>query len=162
MKTNTSASASDAPASIAVDAKSVRIRIGVKWAKHAVVALLSLASVGGVGYVGFNVVTINPASAAEVKALDASNSSDHKAIRGELRAEADKASVDRAALATVTQTVQRMEDKQIRGQAREEAHRLTDDIRDRRRAAFEYDRLFELNLRRLAAGRDPCGTLACE
>jgi len=54
------------------------------------------------------------------------------------------------------QTVQR---KQI---ARQEARRLTSAIRDRREREAAYDRLLDLNLRRLHSGQDPCRTIACE
>jgi hypothetical protein len=156
------ASPSDAPASLTIDDKSLRLRVRLKYLRWAVASLLSVAGIGGAGWVGVKVVAVKPASAAEVQALDSSNAKDHRAIRDELRSEAVKTAADRTELSAVTATVRRMEDKQIRGQAREEAHRLADEIRDRRRSAFEYDRLFELNLRRLAAGKDPCGSLACQ
>jgi hypothetical protein len=45
--------------------------------------------------------------------------------------------------------------------ARDEARRLTETIKQRRQREATYDRLVELNLRRLASGREPCGNVEC-
>ena len=45
--------------------------------------------------------------------------------------------------------------------ARTEARRLTDQIPNRRRREEAYDRLVELNIRRLKRGQDPCQNLGC-
>jgi hypothetical protein len=44
--------------------------------------------------------------------------------------------------------------------AREEAHRLTDNMPDDKRSR-EYDRILARNLSRLSNGKEPCGDLAC-
>ena len=162
MTKNHTTSDSDAPASVTVDGKSVRVQVGIKWARRIIITMLSLASAGGVGWVGINIATIKPAAAAELMALDKQNSKDHDAIRQTQSADHAMTVVNDTAVKNLTQEVGGIKSVLSRDVARKEAHRLTDDIRDRRRSAFEYDRIFEMNLRRLAAGKDPCGTLECQ
>lgn len=54
--------------------------------------------------------------------------------------------------------IQSVQHKQI---ARQEARRITSDIKNREKREAEYDRVLLLNLGRLRQGRDPCATLAC-
>lgn len=55
--------------------------------------------------------------------------------------------------------VQTVQHRQI---AREEARRITCDIKNRRERERRYDTLLDLNLRRLSSGLEPCRTLTCE
>ncbi|NIQ91005.1 MAG: hypothetical protein GWM98_04645 [Nitrospinaceae bacterium] len=54
--------------------------------------------------------------------------------------------------------VQEVQHKQI---ARDEARRATEKIRSRDRREDEYDRLYDLNMKKLKSGADPCSDLAC-
>jgi len=50
---------------------------------------------------------------------------------------------------------------QISQDARQEARRITEDIRSRTIRESEYDRLRELNEKRAMEGKDPCTTRSC-
>ena len=138
------------------------MQVGIKWAKRAIVALLSLAGVGGVGWMGVQVVLVKPASAADMSVRFEKNDIEHGNILTTQKADHALTVANDTAVKALTQEVGGIKNILSKDVARKEAHRLTDEIRDRRRAAFEYDRIFEINLRRLAAGKDPCGTLACD
>lgn len=55
--------------------------------------------------------------------------------------------------------VQSVQHKQF---ARDEARRATEDIRDPAKKLREYDRLVDINMKRLGRGADPCSTVNCE
>jgi ABC-type phosphate transport system auxiliary subunit len=57
--------------------------------------------------------------------------------------------------------VVKVQSYQIKQDARQEARRLTETIKDRDEREEEYDRLRELNVKRLEEGKDPCATLQC-
>ena len=50
---------------------------------------------------------------------------------------------------------------QYQQDARQEARRITEDIKDRRLRENEYDRIRILNERRIEQGKDSCSTLEC-
>jgi len=54
--------------------------------------------------------------------------------------------------------VQEVQHRQI---ARDESRRLTEKIRSRQRRENDYDRIYNLNIKRLKAGKDPCSDLSC-
>lgn len=54
-----------------------------------------------------------------------------------------------------------VQDFQYQQDARQEARRITDDIKDRRMRESEYDRIRILNEKRIKQGRDSCSTLDC-
>jgi TolA-binding protein len=62
---------------------------------------------------------------------------------------------------SMSNMIQRMSDRQMRSEAREEAHRVTESIKDREKREREFGRLFEKNLDRLMDGRDPCADVNC-
>lgn len=55
--------------------------------------------------------------------------------------------------------VQEVQHRQI---ARDEARRITGTIVNRRRRETEYDRVYNLNMKRLERGADPCSSLSCD
>ena len=54
--------------------------------------------------------------------------------------------------------VQEVQQKQI---ARDESRRLTEKIANRRKREREYDRLYDMNMKRLKNGSDPCTSINC-
>ena len=54
--------------------------------------------------------------------------------------------------------VQEVQQRQI---ARNESRRLTEKIANRTRREREYDRLYDLNMKRLKKGSDPCASIDC-
>jgi len=66
------------------------------------------------------------------------------------------------AIQGVKKTVGEIQSVQHKTFARDEAKRLTADIRERRRREKTYDWLVDRNLRRLRAGKDPCSTVNCD
>lgn len=59
------------------------------------------------------------------------------------------------------QDVMGIKTTQMRQISRNEARRLTEDIKDREKRENDYDRLFIRNLQRLEKGQDPCSNLDC-
>ena len=62
---------------------------------------------------------------------------------------------------SLSQSVSDMSKRQLRAEAREEAHRVTESIEDRSKREREFGRLFEKNIDRLSEGRDPCADVHC-
>lgn len=54
--------------------------------------------------------------------------------------------------------VQEVQHRQI---ARDESRRITEKIRSRTRRENEYDRIYNLNIKKLKSGKDPCSDLSC-
>lgn len=134
--------------------------IQVPW-KFILFGLTVLAG-GGIGSWGLQTFLGTSASASELQVVSTKNDAEHSEIKGTLVVQQKITTENTEAIKAVTTTVGKIESAQTRDIARAEARRLTDDIANRKIAEREYDRLFELNLRRLGRGLDPCGTLACE
>ena len=62
----------------------------------------------------------------------------------------------------ISKTVKSVQSTQLRDVARTEARRLTEKIPNRLERENTYDRIYELNLRRLERGSDPCGSISCD
>jgi hypothetical protein len=55
--------------------------------------------------------------------------------------------------------IQHVQHRQV---ARQEARRITEKIQDRHERERNYDRLLDINIRRLRENKDPCATLHCD
>ena len=86
----------------------------------------------------------------------------HKLIDASLESASKRAEKQDEKIAGVAKVVGQVQITQQRDVARNEARRVTADISNRKEREAAYDRLYELNLKRLQRDADPCGTLSCE
>jgi hypothetical protein len=86
----------------------------------------------------------------------------HIDIDGTLKRQDQHALEQDSKIENIKNVVSSVQTTQQRDVARNEARRLTEKIKDRIERENTYDRIYELNLRRLQRGLDPCGTIACE
>lgn len=137
-----------------------RLGVRIPWKVLTLIAIV-LAG-GGFGSLGMQALFGASATAKDLEALDSKNAKEHGIMSVSIEDGQRMTIANTEAIKMVTVTVEKIEAAQVRDIARKEARRLVDDIKNRQVAEYEYDRLFEQNLRRLSRGMDPCGTLACE
>jgi len=135
---------------------------GIRLSWKLLLVVAAMIAGGGAGSYGLQAFFGASASADEIKGLESRNDGEHGVMRGGIEQCQETTAENSTAIKAVTTTVGKIESTQVRDIARKEARRLTDELRNRRQADVEYDRLFEQNLRRMSRGLDPCGSLACE
>jgi len=64
-------------------------------------------------------------------------------------------------ISRIDQGIEQIQQVQHRSVSRDEARRITETIESRVAREREYDRLVDLNLKRLRKGDDPCGNMEC-
>jgi hypothetical protein len=132
--------------------------ISLSWRTWKVAMGFLIATILGSGsFVGFQFVT----SAQMIEALATSEK------KQETKSE-EKIAPVRAAVGSITVQLGDITDKlssvqlsQIQQNARQEARRITADIKNRSCREKEYDRLRALNEKRLVRGDEPCSTIEC-
>jgi hypothetical protein len=85
----------------------------------------------------------------------------HQDIDKTLKAQDVRAVAQDARISDISKVVTSVQTTQQRDVARTEARRLTEKIPNRSEREEAYDRLYELNLKHLQRGEDPCGTVNC-
>jgi uncharacterized coiled-coil protein SlyX len=85
----------------------------------------------------------------------------HEHIEKALESQDKRATEQDKKIEGISDVIGSVQTTQQRDVARTEARRLTEKIRDREEREETYDRLYELNLRRLQRGSDPCGNVSC-
>jgi hypothetical protein len=150
--------ASEAPAEITGDGGGVSLKI--RWKLIAtVIGLLA----GGGTIAGLSTrVGMTDGAAAEVEAFKGEQAAAHLTISESLEKQVAHAAVQDARIQDVTEVVRSVQVTQQRDVSRTEARRLTETIGNRKERERTYDRLYELNLKRLGRGADPCGTVSCD
>ena len=86
----------------------------------------------------------------------------HEKIDKTLSSQDKRAETQDAKIEDINKVVTSVQTTQQRDVSRTEARRLTEKIKDRDEREATYDRLYELNLKRLQRGADPCGTVSCD
>lgn len=86
----------------------------------------------------------------------------HQHIDDTLTKQTKKAEIQDVRIDGISKIVTSVQTTQQRDVARTEARRLTEKISDRKEREDTYDRLYELNLRRLQRGEDPCRNVGCD
>jgi len=134
--------------------------INIPWKFAGLILGIVLTGAGGTW--GLQSLFGGVASASALDEVTIKNDVDHTDIRKTL--DGQKKSIDESVVKVeqLTTSINKIEATQNRDIARKEARRLADEIPSRTKAEQAYERLFELNLNRLARGADPCGTLSCE
>jgi len=119
----------------------------------AIVTLLG----GTGGYVGLQFVT-----ASELKESEVAHEArvEARVVKVEENVKTEVAGIN-AKIGGLEEKVDGVQNFQIKQDARQEARRLTENIRSRTEREKEYDRLRERNEKRLKDGEDPCTTLDC-
>jgi len=115
----------------------------------------SFASVAAMFNVGTSV-------ADDYDGFKAVQTSAHMRIDSALETQDKKAAVQDARIEAIGGIVTSVQTTQQRDVARTEARRLTEKISNRKDREDTYDRLYELNLRRLNRGEDPCANVNCD
>ena len=135
----------------------VKVKISWKFIVSAVMIALGGTSLAGVATM-FNVGT---SVADDFTAFKSEQSSQHTHINTSLEMQDSHAKTQDGRIEDISKAITSVQTTQQRDVARTEARRLTEKITNRDEREEAYDRLYELNLRRLQRGVDPCGTLAC-
>lgn len=136
------------------------IKVTIRWK---LIATIASIVIGGVGIAGATtVVGVNFASADDVKAFKVDQDIQHSRINKALDDQDTHAKAQDARIEDINKTVSAVQTTQQRDVARTEARRLTEKITNRIEREETYDRLYELNLRRLQRGDDPCGSIDCD
>ena len=121
------------------------------WIRLAAAILALLGGTGG--YVGFQFVTSAELEASEQK-------QEARVVEVETKVTKEVSGI-KSKIGTLSGKVDKVQKYQISQDARQEARRITEDIRNRDNREEQYDRLRELNEKRLKKGKDPCTTLDC-
>lgn len=147
---------SDAPVELAPGGIKVRIR----WKVIAGVIgfLFAGGSLAGVGAM-FNVGT---SVAGDFDSFKATQASAHTHIDSALVAQDTHAKDQDVKIETISKTISSVQTIQQRDVSRTEARRLTEKIGNRKDREDTFVRLYELNLRRLGRGEDPCANVNCD
>lgn len=152
---------SDAPPS----ADSGDIRIGrrgltIKW--KTCLALVALLGGGAITGSGVYSIATNSTVDAKIKKHAVTSTAQVTDIARRLE-------VDHQTLGDHTRTIEAIDIKVTEGFAvlygqvsRDEARRITSQIKDRTERERTYDRVVDTNLRRLTHGKSPCPTVTCE
>lgn len=136
------------------------IKVTIRWK---LIAAIASAVLGGVGIAGATtVVGVTFASADDVQAFKIDQDVQHSRINKSLDDQDAHAKAQDDRIADINKTVSSVQTTQQRDVARTEARRLTEKINNRLEREETYDRLYELNLKRLQRGDDPCGSIDCD
>ena len=127
--------------------------------------LIVIALLGGGGSVlGINLLPENMRVSTETKAdeLPVEHVKTHSEIDRHLE-EHDAALEEQGKVIVEVKTkVDELQTVQHKQFARDEARRATEGIRNQNQRMEEYDRLVDINMKRLDRGADPCSTVNCE
>ena len=126
---------------------------GIKLPVKAIVVILTIILGGGAGVYGVD--------SATTARLD-EQVEEFKKIEDTRHEETQSALEEHGKLIeALSESVSKMSERQLRAEARDEARRVTKEIKDRDKREYEFGRLFEKNIDRLKEGRDPCADVSC-
>jgi hypothetical protein len=111
------------------------------------------ALAGGSGYVGFQFVT-----QAELSQSEKRQETRVSEVKTEVKKDIGTIKVK---IGNLGGKVDRVQSYQVKQDARQEARRITERIGNRNEREEQYDRIRELNEKRLKEGKEPCATLDC-
>jgi len=154
-QTGTAEPISDAPVTL----EGGGLKIKLHW--RLIVCVLGVLGLGG-SAVGISSQFGGAASSDELGAFRIEQTDAHRVIDRTLKEAGALAVEQDVKIERVSKAIDSVLSQQQRDISRTEARRLTEKIGSRREREETYERLYELNLRRLARGADPCGTLGCE
>lgn len=121
------------------------------WRRLAIAILMVLGV--PTGYAGFQFVT-----QADLQASEARQNGKVQEVKAEVKKDIAGIHVK---IGQLDEKVDGVQDFQVKQDARQEARRITERIQNRTTREREYDRLRELNQKRIKDGKDPCTTLTC-
>jgi len=113
--------------------------------------IIAIFSGGGVGVFAFDSATDPKIDVEQFKLIE------------DQRHEETQSTLDQHGkmIEALSESVSKMNERQLRSEARDEARRVTESIEDRTKREREFERLFEKNIDRLMDGRDPCADVHC-
>jgi uncharacterized protein YlxW (UPF0749 family) len=136
------------------------IKVTIRWK---LIATIASIAIGGMSVAGATtIVGVNFASADEVSKFRVEQDVQHSRINKTLDDQETHAKQQDERIEEVTKVVKSVQSTQLRDVARTEARRLTEKISNRLEREDTYDRLYELNLKRMERGDDPCGSIDCD
>lgn len=143
-----------------VEIKKTGIIFNIRWRFIASVigVILGGGTVAGLA----TTVGVGSSVASEFDTFKNSQGYVHEHIEKALKEQDKRATEQDTKILDVAKVVSSVQTTQQRDVARNEARRLTEKIKEREERESTYDRLYELNLKRLQRGADPCGTISCE
>jgi len=147
---------SDSPVELAPEGLKIRVRW--KFIVSVLGFLLCGGSFAGVAAM-FNVGT---SVADDFSTFKSEQGSAHLHIDSALDSQDSRAKAQDDRIEGISKVVSSVQTTQQRDVARTEARRLTEKIQNRIEREESYDRLYELNLKHLQRGEDPCGTVSCD
>lgn len=143
-----------------VETPSTSIKVDIPWRLVLPIAAFLL---GGGTLAGVTTAfTGAAASPQELSAFKLEQNQQHAHINQTLEEQDKHAKVQDGRIEDIGKVVKSVQSTQLRDVARTEARRLTEKIPNRVERENTYDRLYELNLRRLERGTDPCGSISCD
>lgn len=142
-----------------VEAASTSIKVDIPWRFVIPIAafLLGGGAIGGVT----SIFMPGNSSSAELQTFKGEQNTQHGQINETLKRQDAHAKKQDGRIEDISKTVSSVQTTQQKDVARTEARRLTEKIPNRTDREETYDRLYELNLKHLQRGEDPCATVNC-
>jgi uncharacterized coiled-coil protein SlyX len=143
-----------------VEIKKSGISFNIRWKFIASVigVILGGGTVAGLA----TTVGIGSSVASDFDTFKSAQGYEHDKIDKTLAGQDKRAASQDAKIEDINKVVTSVQTTQQRDVSRTEARRLTEKIKDRDERESTYDRLYELNLKRLQRGADPCGDVSCD
>ena len=148
----------DGESPIEIDTGDLKIQIPWKLIITIMAVILGGGTVAGVT----TTLGVGGSAKDELATFRVEQADAHSAIDRSFEDAGKRAEAQDAKIAEVAKVVGSVQATQQRDVARNEARRLTADIASRKDREAAYERLYELNLKRLQRDADPCGSLSCE
>lgn len=149
---------SDANIPIQIVENGIKFKVRWRFLASVIGVLLGGGSIAGLTAI----VGTGTSVASDLKEFKFEQDARHIHIDSVLSEQDKHARMQDTKLADVNQAIISVQTTQQRDVARNEARRVTEYIKDRQTREREYDRVYELNLRRLQRGEDPCGNVNCD
>ena len=149
---------SDANIPIQIVENGIKFKVRWRFLASVIGVLLGGGSIAGLTAI----VGTGTSVASDLKEFKFEQDARHIHIDSVLSEQDKHARMQDTKLADVSQAIISVQTTQQRDVARNEARRVTEYIKDRQTREREYDRVYELNLRRLQRGEDPCGNVNCD
>lgn len=149
---------SDANIPVQIVENGIKFKVRWRFLASVIGVLLGGGSIAGLTAI----VGTGTSVASDLKEFKFEQDARHIHIDSVLSEQDKHARMQDTKLADVSQAIISVQTTQQRDVARNEARRVTEYIKDRQTREREYDRVYELNLRRLQRGEDPCGNVNCD
>ena len=137
--------------------------ISANWRTLLLLGLV-LASGGSIAGVSLlpNGITFSPGETEEENVFQNDHKKTHEVIGETLEEHAKVLDEQGKVIGEVKYKIDEVQTVQHKQFARDEARRATEGIKDLAARIREYDRLVDINMKRLGRGNDPCSTINCE